>query len=176
MKIITEQEQRILDVLVFEKRLPTSPFEITEEHVLAYMHAYVHVLKKKPFALATSEYRYNRKLAALSVMKHLVSVGGNINTQPAGFVYVIQNPAYPEHYKIGMTVDMDARLAQYQTYDPYRRFSVLRYEFVLNRRRTEEKILNSFSLSLENGEWVKKNKVEKVFKNLTHTYDMILAS
>jgi hypothetical protein len=175
MKSITDQEQRILDVLVFEGKLPSRPFEISEDHLLSYMHAYVNVLNKKSFNLANKNYRYTRKLAALTVMKYLSSIGGNIISQPSGFVYVIMNPSFPEHYKIGMTVDLDARLTTYQTYDPYRNFSVLKYEFVLNRKHTEEKILNSFDISLENGEWVKRDKVERVFKNITHTYDKILA-
>ncbi len=70
MKRISEQEQRILDVLVYEKLLPLTPYEITEGKIVAYMHAYVHILKKKSFQLDTSDYRYARKLAGLTLIKH----------------------------------------------------------------------------------------------------------
>jgi hypothetical protein len=175
MKSISEQEKRILDVLIFEGKIPTSPFEITETHLIDYMHAYVNVLNKTPCNLHSKDYRYSRKMAALSIMKYLVSIGGNINCQPAGFVYIIGNPIYPDHYKIGMTVDTEKRLQTYQTYDPFRKFYIVRYEFVLDRRQTESAILNSFNISLESGEWVKRNKVEKVFTKLASTYDKILA-
>jgi hypothetical protein len=99
----------------------------------------------------------------------------NVKEQNAGFVYVIENPSFPEHYKIGMTVDLETRLDAYQTYDPYRKFKINRYEFVLNRRHTEKLILNSFGISIENGEWVKRNKVESIFKKITFTYKKIHA-
>ena len=175
MKHITETEKRILDVLVFEGKLPIHQFEITEEHIIAYMHAYVHILKKKSFKLDTSDYRYSRKLAGLTLLKYLQSLDKNVKDQNAGFVYVIENPSFPEHYKIGMTVDLETRLDTYQTYDPYRKFKINRYEFVLNRRHTEKLILNSFGISIENGEWVKRNKVESIFKKITFTYEKIYA-
>jgi hypothetical protein len=175
MKPITEQERRILDVLLFENKIDSLPFIITEEHILAYMHGYVNVLRKKPFNLRSSDYRYNRKLAALTLLKYLYSIGVDLKEQPSGFVYLVENDSFPEHYKSGMTTDLEARLNSYQTYDPYRGFKVKKYEFVLNRRHAEKLILNSFGISIENGEWVKKDKVENIFKKITFKYSKVLA-
>ena len=175
MKPITETERRIIDVLVYEGKLPTTPFEVTEQHVIHYMHAYVNVLNKKSFKLDTSDYRYARKLAALSIMKHLSSVGQSLHLQPAGFVYMIENPAFPDHYKVGMTVDLENRLASYQTYDPYKKFKIVKSEFVLNRRATERMILNSFGVSIETGEWVKKPSVERIFNKIASTHKKVYA-
>jgi hypothetical protein len=175
MKRISDQEQRILDVLIYEKILPVVPFEITEEKIISYMHAYVHILKKKPFNLDTAEYRYSRKLAGLTLIKYNLSVGAKLSDIKAGFVYLFENRVYPDHYKVGMCVDVEDRLSTYQTYDPYRSFKLVRSEFVLDRRETERKILTHFKISLEQGEWVKRNNSEKIFRDCSLTYRKILA-
>lgn len=175
MKPITEQEQRILDVLLFEGKIPSAPYDITEEHLIAYMHAYVNVLKKNPFELGTSDYRYSRKLAGLTLVKHNVSLGCPVTQIKSGFVYLIENKAFPEHFKVGMCVDTEERLRSYQTYDPYRSFRVNRYEFVLDRRHYERLILSSYHLSLEEGEWVKKTNAEKIFRDITFVYKKVYA-
>ncbi len=175
MKPITEQEQLILSVLEYEHKIPTSPYVINEEHLLAYMHGYVHILGKTSFNLKPSDYRYARKLAGLSLMKHNWSLGKPSSEEKSGIVYLVENPAYPDHYKIGMTTDLDIRLNQYQTYDPFRQFAVKCYDFVLSRRHTETIILNSFRISLEGGEWALKKNCEKVFRASTFKYDIILA-
>lgn len=48
------------------------------------------------------------------------------NTQTANqpdIVYVITHPLYPEYSKVGRTVNPKARLAQYNTSDPLRRYA-----------------------------------------------------
>ena len=175
MKQLTEDETRIIAIMLHENKIPKEVYEITEEHLVNFMHTYVHGFDRNPFALNTSGYRYARKLAGLSLLKHNVSLGASVNEIKAGMVYVIENEVYPDHYKIGMTVDLDSRINSYQTYDPLKRFKVKHYEFVLNRRHTEERILKSFHLDLESGEWVKKKNCIDVFRNITHQYDKVLA-
>ena len=175
MKPISEQEHRILSVLEHEGKIPTVPYDITEEHLIAFMHAYVNILNKKPFALDTSDYRYSRKLAGLSLVKHNIKMGKTPSEIKSGFVYLIENKAYPEHFKVGMCVDVEDRLKTYQTYDPYRSFKVNRYEFVLNRRHYEKLILSSYHLSLEEGEWIKKSNAERIFRDVTFVYDKVYA-
>tara|TARA_R110000744_G_C18932913_1_gene513377 strand:- start:44 stop:475 length:432 start_codon:yes stop_codon:yes gene_type:complete len=41
-----------------------------------------------------------------------------------GFIYIIGNPAWPNHIKIGRAVDVDKRLASYQTGAPLRDYFV----------------------------------------------------
>lgn len=85
----------------------------------------------------------------------------------AGMVYMISNKSFPEHVKIGMTLDVIERLEQYQTYDPYRQFKIEKYNFVLDRRFKEKQILNHPDLFKEQGEWIKKENSEKIFLDLT---------
>jgi len=175
MKPLTEDENRILAIMLHENKIPSEAYEITEEHLIAFMHTYVHGFNRNSFALKTSEYRYARKLAGLSLLKHNVLLGASVNEIKAGMVYVIENEVFPWHYKIGMTVDLDSRINSYQTYDPFKRFKVKHYEFVLDRRHTEEQILKSFRLDLESGEWVKKKNCINVFRSITFKYKKVLA-
>jgi hypothetical protein len=176
MKTLSEQERRIIDVLQYDGNLPSTPYIIDEEKILQYMHAYVHVLKKTPFKLDTAAYRYSRKLAGLTLIKHNLAMGVDKSSIRAGFVYLVENPAFPEHYKVGMCLDVVNRLATYQTYDPHRAFKLARSEFVLDRRHTEKQILSSFKISLENGEWIKRRNAENIFKQCSHTYKKVLAT
>jgi len=174
MKSISEGEQRVLNVLLFEGLIPKQQFDITEEHLIHYMHGYVNVMKKGGTELTSSNYRYARKLAGLTLMKYNVSLGAKISEIKAGIVYIIENPAFEKHYKIGMTVDIEDRLNSYQTYDPFRKFKVAHYDFVLNRRAIETQILSSFHLSLEEGEWALRDNCIKVFMEATNNYDKVL--
>jgi hypothetical protein len=56
-----------------------------------------------------------------------------INTKTAireGFVYVVENPAWPGIVKVGCTLDYELRLSQFQTGDPYRAYSLRYTKFV----------------------------------------------
>lgn len=43
----------------------------------------------------------------------------------SGYIYIIRNPAWPEFIKIGITDDLDKRLASYQTSSPFRDYTLL---------------------------------------------------
>ena len=55
----------------------------------------------------------------------------------SGFLYAITNPAWPGWVKIGMTIDLDARLAVYETYAPLRDYAVLHSMQVADRHISE---------------------------------------
>ena len=55
----------------------------------------------------------------------------------SGHVYAITNPAWPGWVKIGMTIDIDGRLAAYQIYSPGKDYSVAHSVEVRDRRRSE---------------------------------------
>ena len=55
----------------------------------------------------------------------------------SGYVYAITNPAWSDWVKIGMTIDIDGRLASYQTYSPGNDYSVAHSVKVRDRRRSE---------------------------------------
>jgi hypothetical protein len=83
-----------------------------------------------------------------------------------GIVYLISNEAFPGYLKIGMTQNLDKRLSQYQTYDPFRRFKVEDYAFVIDRALEEKRFISKWSIDLGNGEWVPELGVREAFKNL----------
>ena len=49
---------------------------------------------------------------------------GEEDTRPQKYVYVISNPAYKGMYKVGVATDAEARLNQFQTADPKRRYKL----------------------------------------------------
>ena len=55
----------------------------------------------------------------------------------SGHVYAVTNPAWPEWVKIGMTIDIHARIDAYQTYSPNKDYHVAESVEVSNRRYSE---------------------------------------
>lgn len=148
-------EQITLESLMQQGILPSNAqFRITEHMLNSYVKTYsklktnTEVVNLKPRQLW-----YARKLAGLSFIK-LNRERGPLKNVKEGLVYVIENPVYPEYLKIGMTVDLNTRLAQYQTYDPEKRFKVRNYEFVLDRRATEQNVIASYGVDLQKSEWI----------------------
>jgi len=43
----------------------------------------------------------------------------------SGYLYIIQNPAWPNWLKIGITDNLDKRLQSYQTSSPFRDYKLL---------------------------------------------------
>lgn len=175
MNSLTQKELAVLASLQKDGHDFYQPFDIEEHHLVLFMNAYARVFNNGSTELSTiSNLRYARKLAGLSLMKLNIHLGSKLRDIKSGMVYLLENSIFPEHYKVGITVDIDARLSQYQTSDPYRRFKYKHYEFVLNRRETERKMLEDFSISVENGEWIRKDNAIEMFRNLTNYYSSSL--
>ncbi|MDD9823335.1 MAG: DNA methyltransferase [Gammaproteobacteria bacterium] len=51
-------------------------------------------------------------------------IRGKADARPRKYVYVISNPAYPGMYKVGVAANAEARLNQFQTGDPKRRYQL----------------------------------------------------
>lgn len=115
---------------------------------------------------STSNRRFARRLAGRTLLNLNFSRGARFSELKAGILYLIENPAFPDHYKVGMTINLKQRLAQYQTYDPYRQFSVAKYDFVLDRHRCEADLLNHPFICREEGEWVLKDNALEIFKSI----------
>lgn len=144
--------------------LPKGQFQIQESHLVEFINTYKRFFsKKKTNILDTANYRFARKMAGVNLLKLLNDRGMKFNECNAGIVYLVSNIAYPKHYKVGMTMDLTRRLNQYQTYDPFKQFKVDHYEFVLDRKFIEKRILNSFNVVVESGEWIIKNQAIDVF-------------
>ena len=74
----------------------------------------------------------------------------------SGFVYAITNPAWPEWVKVGMTIDIEERLAAYQVYSPQKDYSELHSVRVADRRASEglaHRLASDASSAEPSGEW-----------------------
>ena len=161
-------EQRVINVMIYQGMLPTNGvFDITEEHLKSYIEVYGSIFGTQSGGTRTKQnLKYARKLAGRTLIRLLSERGARFNQIRAGMVYMISNPAFPDHLKIGMTLDVIARLAQYQTYDPMRQFKLERYNFVLDRRHNERLILTHPDIINESGEWVEKTTADTIFLRL----------
>ena len=61
----------------------------------------------------------------------------NYSTAKEGQVYILYSPAYPSWCKIGMAVDAEDRLKQFQTSSPYRDYILVAAYDVPDRRKAE---------------------------------------
>lgn len=155
--MFSDKEVKVIAELTANGIIPYSAsFNITESILSDYIRAYDRLFTKTSGVGDTSNKRYARKLAGRTLLKLKQSLGASISECREGIVYLIENEAFPEHYKVGITNDLAMRLRSYQTYDPLKRFKVKHYEFVLNKRSVEKKVLNSMHVKIENGEWIRK--------------------
>lgn len=151
-----------IEFLVKTNIIPTyKVFDITEEMLQKYVEAYGRISGKGNGKFI---YSYARKLAGLNLLKLKFSRGATYKECKEGQIYLIANPAWPDHLKIGMTVNSEARLASYQTYDPFQKYYIKHYEFVLNRKEAERKLLNDFGIHGEKGEWIRFSDAKKIIK------------
>tara|TARA_R110002020_G_scaffold11583_3_gene43403 strand:+ start:2370 stop:2966 length:597 start_codon:yes stop_codon:yes gene_type:complete len=80
----------------------------------------------------------------------------NYETNLDGQVYIIANPSYPEWIKVGMAVDAEDRLKQYQTSSPYRDYILHKKYSVKDRREAETNSHVLLDKHFERrGEWFK---------------------
>jgi len=158
----TDRIKRTVDILTRTGWVPTcTAFDITEEMLSAYIEVYGNLgeSNNKKF-----QRNYARKLAGLELLRLKLSRGAKTNNCKEGMVYLIANPAWPDHLKIGMTVDTASRLSSYQTYDPFKKFYIKHYEFCLNRRKAEQELLDKYNVHSEDGEWVKYSDALEIIK------------
>ena len=142
---------------------PYKSFDITEDMLSEYVRVYGNLDGggKRKF-----EYGLARKFAGLNILGVKFDRGSKVRDCKEGMVYLIANPAWPDYLKIGMTIDVDDRLASYQTYDPHKAFYIKNYEFCLDRRSAEQKLLERFNFHLAEGEWVKYTDSLEIIKVL----------
>jgi hypothetical protein len=167
----------VFNVLIKAGLIPSEgQFEITEEILQASYETYPKLYPPKTYKqLKPKEIDYIKRLAAMNLTKlnkqrandeSVVKTSSGRLSIECGFVYVISNPAYEGYYKVGITNNIQSRLASYQTYDPLKRFKVEHYRFVSNRREVEKQILQSFNKDLVKGEWVNSDEVKAIIVGL----------
>ena len=127
------------DSLIKHKIIPeVGLFDITEDMLCAYISIYnrVNGLYGRRY-----DKHHARRLAGLNLLNlKLQNRGGSPSNCKEGMVYLIENPSFPDHYKVGITTSIPKRLATYQTCSPYRDYSVKKYEFSRDRKQTENAI------------------------------------
>lgn len=163
------RELLVLDRLHSERVVPSHPYDITKVMLESYVNMYSELFSKTNHVVRGSDLKLAYKLAGRTFIKHNLFLGASLVDIKAGMVYIVSNPAFPDHVKIGMTVDIKKRLSSYQTCDPYRRYKIDHYDFVLDRKQTERHLLSKFSCFSEQGEWVSAevgNMFLKEIKNL----------
>lgn len=164
--------QDTLKYLEKEGKIPTiGAFEVTEDLIADYFLAYAIVNNKISGTSSKSNTKFARRLAGLNLLKENINRGTKPTDIRAGHVYLISNPAFPIHYKIGVSFDVHKRLSGYQTYSPYRDFILEKYDFVVDKYKIEKLLLNHPLLIKANGEWVERSNAEQVFNDLA-TYNL----
>jgi len=160
-----EKDIQVIETLIKEKIIPNqSVFQITEVHLTKFLQVYHNLFGNTDKAIGSrTNIKFARRLAGRSLLQLNIDRGAKHNTIESGILYLICNPAFPQFCKIGITIDLYKRLAQYQTYDPHRSFSVLKYNFVLNRKIAEKEIIEYSKVDIAKGEWVDKSKAISIF-------------
>lgn len=78
----------------------------------------------------------------------------NYEIAKQGQVYIIVNPAFPGWCKVGMAVDAEDRLNQYQTSSPYRDYELIKAYDTDDRREAERAAHELLAKAHERkGEW-----------------------
>ena len=78
----------------------------------------------------------------------------NYERSKEGQVYILRNPAFPSWCKVGMAVDAQDRLKQYQTSSPYRDYELVKTYNTENRREAEAQAHALLEKNYERrGEW-----------------------
>jgi hypothetical protein len=136
--------------LINDGQLPAEGlFDITEGLIESYIAIYGESSGNR------YDRNYARKLAGLNLFKLKINERDiKFSLCKEGILYFITNTAWPKHVKIGITTDIDKRLATYQTGDPFRNYKVSHYEFVLDRHACEKQVKEIYSVNIENGEWL----------------------
>lgn len=156
----------VIAELISKGLVPASgKFEVTEDLIYAYFVVYKR-LSGGTSAGTTSNAKYARRLAGLNLLKENLSRGVRSKDIRAGHIYLISNPAYPLHYKVGASFDCHTRLAQYQTYSPYRDYKLEKYDFVLDKFLVEKLILNHPLIDRAHGEWVLVSNAKTIFDDI----------
>lgn len=115
--------------------------------IKAYMGIYRrHFGEGKP--LKRSEIIFNAKIAAINLIRHCTVPRSSLK---CGFVYIISNKAWENMYKVGISYDPLSRLAQYQTYSPYRDYKLEGYYYFCDKKKAERILHKDFK---GNYEWV----------------------
>jgi hypothetical protein len=174
MKYKSDKERIVLESLIEDGIITaTGQVTVTDNILSAYSDRYNLIFGKKSASFDKGQIKFFKKMAALTFMRlnesrlESISVIKNArNKHTTGFLYLISNPVYPGYYKVGITKNVEGRLASYQTYDPLRRFKVEHYTYCDDIREEERRIIKQFSVDIKNGEWVKSDNALSILRTV----------
>lgn len=90
----------------------------------------------------------------------------NYTESKQGQIYIMINPAYPGWCKVGMAVDAEDRINQFQTGSPFRDYKLFKFFKADNRREAEKQAHNILEEKIDDrrGEWfhIKPEDAEKI--------------
>jgi hypothetical protein len=89
-----------------------------------------------------------------------------------GYIYVAQNPLFPDFVKIGRTQNVAERMKKLGTGVPVP-YKVLHSELVINDVKVETHLHQMFGHLRQNGEWFRINDIEKIKKEINSIQDEI---
>lgn len=183
---INKNAQVVFDKMIEKGLIPEEGlFEVTKDLINTSFEIYREILPPKTeWNPKPNEVRYFKKLSGINLMNlnelrleyenqkiEKITIGSRkLSTEvKCGIVYLISNPAFPGFVKIGMTQDVNKRLAQYQTYDPHKAYRIVDYMFVVDRKTEEKRLLDKWSIDVKNGEWVPEQNVIEMFREIKHS-------
>lgn len=167
-----ERRNKIEKLMILEGSLPKDGiFQITNDILHNYVQAYNDLNGSGVGVRRYNNYKFARKIAGMNLLSILFERGAKYNEIKSGIVYIIGNPIFTEHYKIGMTMDINSRLSSYQTSDPFRRYHIVKYQFVEDRKNVEKLLLSHPKILKEEGEWVKQENALEIFDKICEVKD-----
>lgn len=167
------KSDKVISLMISRNLIPeTGVFEVTYELIDEFYNFYREVYPPKNKTMKSNNVKFAKKIAGLNLMKLNIARSEFLEERKqsiktikpkCGLIYLVSNPIFPNMYKIGMTRDLNKRLSQYQTSDPYRRYKVEHYKFVEDARSEERKYLKEAGLDIVNGEWITSDKLSNLF-------------
>jgi hypothetical protein len=161
-----EKARKIFSMMIKNGLIPEKgQFEITDRLIDISYKIGNSLHKKSERKRSPSDIRLHKKIAGINFL-HLNNERAEIENknifvkkqtviQHSGILYIIENTSFPDHIKVGITKNLNKRLANYQTYDPHRNFKILKYIFVQNVRDEEKYLLNKYKIKdVFTGEWL----------------------
>lgn len=94
----------------------------------------------------------------------------NYTESKQGQIYIMVNPAYPGWCKVGMAIDAEDRVNQFQTGSPFRDYKLFKFFETNNRRESEKQAHCTLEEKIDGrrGEWfhINPEDAEKILTEL----------
>lgn len=167
-----KKHEIVIDTLIKRKKIPEIGYFLIDEKLCSeYDNTFKELFPSKNTKLKNHKIKFNNKLTRISLLNCLkqrkyeedYNVTKRFKSENNfGILYIISNPSFPNFIKLGITSNLNNRLKTYQTCDPYRSFKVEHYILIDDVNKIENEIHVKYGISYENGEWIKRDKIEEI--------------